>query len=188
MKKLTVNHYLFATAGVVALAALLVGDRGSSRDSARVQQVSTVQLARWLKEKKEGLRVIDLRESSDFAVYHIPGAQQFSADVIAPSTQAATLVLYSDTGSISDRKFAEALLPDGSESEVYVLRGGVNAWLHEIMLPRLPANPNAEQRQSYEERKQLSHYFGGHASALEADTSRVSTSDAVRKLKRMGCL
>ena len=69
-----------------------------------------------------------------------------------------------------------------------MLRGGVNAWLHEIMLPRVPANPTAEQRQSYEERRELSQYFGGRASAIEAESGRESTAEAVRKLKRMGCL
>jgi rhodanese-related sulfurtransferase len=187
VKRFTVNHYLAAAAGVLALGALLVGDRNANDDGGRVQEVSTVQLAGWIKERKEGLRVIDLRESKDYTAYHIPSAQQFSADVIAPSTTPTTLVLYSDTGSASDRKFAEALLPEGSSSEVYVLRGGVNAWLHEIMLPRLPANPTTEQRQSYEARRELSQYFGGRASALETDTGRESTQAAVRKLKRMGC-
>jgi rhodanese-related sulfurtransferase len=187
VKRFTVNHYLAAAAGVLALGALLVGDRGA-KESGRVKDITTVQLAHWIKEKKEGLRVIDMRESKDFTTYHIPSAQQFTADVIAPSTAPVTLVLYSDTGSVSDRKFAEALLPEGSSSEVYVLRGGVNAWLHEIMLPRLPATPTAEQRQSYEERRELSQYFGGRASAIEAESGRESTAEAVRKLKRMGCL
>ena len=80
-----------------------------------MQEVSTVQLAGWIKDRKEGLRVIDLRESKDYTAYHIPSAQQFSADVIAPSAAPTTLVLYSDTGSANDRKFAAALLPEGSK-------------------------------------------------------------------------
>jgi rhodanese-related sulfurtransferase len=187
MTRLTVNHYLALTAGLLALGALLAGDRTLRSNAGKVQEVTPVELARWIKDKKDGLRVVDLRESADYAAYHVPTAQQFSADVIAPSSQSSTLVIYSDTGSARDKEFAEALLPEGSSGQVLVLRGGVNAWLHEIMLPRLPANPTVEQRQSYEERRELSHYFGGHASALEADTGREPTASAVRKLKRFGC-
>jgi rhodanese-related sulfurtransferase len=187
MTRFTVNHLLAFTAGMLALGALLVGDRTLRGSPGKAEEVTPVELANWIKEKKDGLRVVDLRESAEYAAYHIPTAQQFSADVIAPSNQSSTLVIYSDIGSARDKEFAEALLPEGSPGQVLVLRGGVNAWLHEIMLPRLPANPTVDQRQSYEARRELSHYFGGHASALEADTGREPTAAAVRKLKRFGC-
>jgi rhodanese-related sulfurtransferase len=187
MNRFTVNHFLALTAGMLALGGLLVGDRTLRGNPGKTEEVTPVELARWIKEKKAGLRVIDLRESAEYIAYHIPTAQQFSADVITPSEKPTTLVLYSDTGNARDKDFAIALRPEGSTEQVLVLRGGVNAWLHDIMLPRMPPNPTTEQRQSYEERRELSQYFGGRASALEPDTGRTQTAAAVRKLKRMGC-
>ena len=187
MTRFTVNHFLALTAGMLALGGLLVGDRTLRSSPGKTEEVTPVELARWIKEKKDGLRVIDLREPAEYTAYHIPTAQQFSADVITPSEKPATLVLYSDTGSARDKEFAEALLPEGSTRQILVLRGGVNAWLHDIMLPRLPPNASTEQRQSYEDRRELSQYFGGRASALEPDSGRAPTAEAVRKLKRLGC-
>ena len=185
--RLTLNRSLALAAGVLAVGALFAGDRSHSPAADDPLHISTAQLAGWIKEHKQGLRVIDLRTESEFEAYHIPSAQIFSADAIAPGDTPPTIVVYSDTGSASEATLARGLLPAGSAGTVLVLRGGVNAWLNDIMLPRLPANPTDEQRQRYAEQRELSRYFGGRPSSIDTDTSRPSTAAAVRKLKRMGC-
>jgi rhodanese-related sulfurtransferase len=179
-----VNRSLATVAGVLAVGALLIGDRSEAGPSAR--QVSALELAAWIKEHKPGLRVIDLRSPGEFDAYHIPTAEPLGPE-IAGSASTSTIVVYSDQGSAQDAALAAVHLAPGSGAEIVILRGGVNAWLNDIMLPRLPPDPTPAQRQRYEHQRELSRYFGGRPSALGDDTARASTANAVGKLRRMGC-
>ena len=181
--KTTLNRSLAIAAGVLAIGALLVGDHPGRSPEQHAREVSTIELAGWIKDHKPDVRVIDLRTPAEFAAYHIPGAVALTDAASAP---ASTIVVYSDEGGADDIAQAAALLPDHA-GQVLALRGGVNAWLNDIMLPRLPPNPTPEQRQRYTTLSELSHYFGGHPSSLGIDTARASTANAVGKLRRMGC-
>ncbi len=181
---LSLNRALAYAAGVLAIGALLVGDR-AGRNENTYAGVTAVELATWIKEHKSDLRIIDLRSAEEFAAYHIPTAEHGAGAATLPS--ATTVVVYSDVGSPEDAARASALRAVVGGAEVSVLRGGVNAWLNDIMLPRLPPDPTPEQRQRYTIQSELSHYFGGKPSSLGIDTARSSTAQAVTKLRRMGC-
>jgi rhodanese-related sulfurtransferase len=181
--KTSLNRSLAIAAGVLAIGALLVGDRPGRSVEQHTKEVSTVELAGWIKDGNPDLHIIDLRSPTEFAAFHIPGAVQLPD---SGSSTASTIVVYSDKGSDDDAAQAAALLTDHT-GQILVLRGGVNAWLNDIMLPKLPPDPTPEQRQRYTTLSALSHYFGGHPSALGIDTAKATTANAVGKLRRMGC-
>jgi hypothetical protein len=63
--------------------------------------VTAVELAAWIKDRKPGLRVIDVRSAAEFDSYHVPTAERMALDALVtiPFTDEETLVLYSDGGS-----------------------------------------------------------------------------------------
>src|SRR6188474_3840041 len=62
--------------------------------------VTAVELARWIRDGKTGLYVIDIRPDSEYGELHIPGATRVDLSEIArmPLDSAATYVLYSEGG------------------------------------------------------------------------------------------
>ena len=100
-------------AALALAGGLLAAVLGSSRpDSPRLDMasaardiergadhVSAIQLAEWIRARKQGLRVIDLRSDSEFAEVHIPSASRVALAEL-PSINAKpgeTIVLYSAT-------------------------------------------------------------------------------------------
>ena len=63
--------------------------------------VTAVELAKWIRDDKAGLRVLDIRSDSEFSEFHIPGAKRVPLGEIArmPLDSAATYVLYSEGGT-----------------------------------------------------------------------------------------
>jgi rhodanese-related sulfurtransferase len=150
-------------AGLALVAGLLAVFAGNPYVA---KHVTALELARWIRDRKPGLRVIDLRPAADFETYHVPGAQR----VLATFQPDQTLVLISDGGAHAAQ--AWVFVRTMGHRNVYFLRGGINEWLDDVMNPNGPSQEAAA----------LSRYFGGVPRSR--DVKRPNTATAVR---RRGC-
>lgn len=123
--------------------------------------VTAIELARWIREKRQGLRVVDIRDSSSFRDYHIPGAERIElSDLVAtPFRHDETIVLYSDGGAHAAQGwvFLRAL----GYTQVYFLRGGLYEWLDQVMNPSIAENASDSARNAFKSVSEISRYFGG---------------------------
>jgi rhodanese-related sulfurtransferase len=183
MKRWSVNPILATIAGLLATAALLAGDRPQP-----AQQVSAVELAEWIRDRRPNLRIIDLRSKPEFDLYSIPTAEnqpvQVADGLLNGSAPEQVIVLYGDEAS----RAADALHRTKKKDNVYVLTDGLAGWLTDVMSPQLPPNATAQERAEYERKKAVAIYFGGQASAY-GDRAPLpkSTLETLKRLKRRTC-
>jgi rhodanese-related sulfurtransferase len=205
---MSATRALAVAAAILAALAALNGT--SRRHSARVDverlageiereadHVTALELAQWIRDRKPGLRVLDVRSDSEFNAYHIPSAERVPLDSLVMLKPASdeTLVLYSEGGAHAAQGWV--LLRALGHGQVYFLRGGLLDWMDDVMSPTLPsARDSASARVAA-----LSRYFGGvpHVSATaiaplaRAHASPVkpsgnsATTEAVARLRRRGC-
>ena len=138
--------------------------------------VTALELAAWIRARKPGLRVVDVRPDSEYASYHVPTAERMTLPEVARAPFAAgeTVVLYSEGGAHAAQ--AWVLLRDAGVRDAYFLRGGILEWLDDVMNPV----------QSTE----LTRYFGGTARApgpASAVPMPAQAPEAVRRLRRRSC-
>src|SRR5436190_9196739 len=99
--------------------------------------VTAIELAEWIKNRRAGLRIVDVRPRGDFDAYHLPGAEHMAVDSVAttPFRAGETIVLYSEGGAHAAQAwvFLRAL----GYKKVYFLRGGLYEWLEQVMNPTL---------------------------------------------------
>jgi rhodanese-related sulfurtransferase len=147
--------------------------------------VTALELAQWIRERKPGLRVLDVRTDSEFAAYHIPSAERVPLAALAslPPTDAETLVLYSEGGAHAAQGWV--LLRASGHRNVYFLRGGLLDWMEDVMNPMLPADTSRARIAA------LSRYFGGVPRAGAAPLPPVgptaTAASAVARMRRRGC-
>ena len=192
---MTTRSILAGTAALLALlaaASSVATPRPSSSAQALAHQIETeadhvtaMELAGWIRQRKPGLRVIDVRTDSEFTAYHIPSAERVPLSELTQLTprDGETLVLYSEGGAHAAQGWV--LLRILGHREVYFLRGGLLEWIDEVMNPVYPATGGATR----DSLAALSRYFGGVPRAAEA-ASRAATPTgvgAVEKLRRRGC-
>ncbi|MEO5817099.1 MAG: rhodanese-like domain-containing protein [Gemmatimonadaceae bacterium] len=198
MNGLTTHRALAAVAVLLAVSAAFVGTphrtTTASVDVASLAQqieqeddhVTAIELAQWIKDRKPGLRVLDIRPDSEFEAYHIPSAERVPLNGIAKLTPKGdeTLVLYSEGGAHAAQGWV--LLRSIGFSKVYVLRGGLLDWMEDVMSPTLPeAGVNAADDSARNSHAALSRYFGG-VPRVGAVPLPSSPSPTVR-LRRRGC-
>jgi rhodanese-related sulfurtransferase len=168
------------------LAASLAHDIETEAD-----HVTAMELAGWIRHRKPGLRVLDVRSGSEFTAYHIPSAERVpitELTKLAPR-DGETLVLYSEGGAHAAQGWV--LLRALGHEHVYFLRGGLLDWMDDVMSPVIP-NASSATRDSL---AALSRYFGGvprvgavdAASRVALPASAPTASAAVEKLRRRGC-
>ena len=156
--------------------------------------VTALELAQWIRERKPGLRVLDVRSDSEFAVYHIPSAERMPLSTIATlkPDDGETLVLYSEGGAHAAQGWV--LLRTTGHRNVYFLRGGLLDWMEDVMSPALPADTSRARIAA------LSRYFGGTPRAgvvpfpaagatahRAADSTATTAASAVARMRRRGC-
>ena len=170
---------------VLATGALLAGDAhppAASEARRRMladeieregDHVTALELAAWIRDRRPGLRVIDVRPDSEYRAYHVPTAERMTlADVVAARWPAGgTVVLYSEGGAHAAQ--AWVLLRGAGVRDVYFLRGGILEWQDEVMQPATST--------------ELTRYFGGTARAESAVPLPAKAPDAVRRLPRRSC-
>ena len=172
---------------VLAVLAPLAGSPYASRhgsiDVARLARtvareedhVTALELAQWIRERRAGLRIVDVRSTEEYEAYHVPRAEHFTLDSLAtgPFRRDETIVLYSEGGPHAAQAwvFLRAL----GYSKVFFLRGGLYEWLDQVMNPTL-ADTTAAARAAFESAAVLSRYFGG----VPRSDLRPSTDDTIR--------
>ncbi len=161
--------------------------------------VTAVELAKWIRDDKPRLRILDIRADSEFDEYHIPAATRVPLAEIArmPLDSAATYVLYSEGGTHAAQGWF--LLRARGVKTVFFLRGGLYEWLEQVMAPRVASTTPKAQRDSI---RALTLWFGGKMqvvdstsatpvpSVLDGALSAPRKSDAretIRKIRRRAC-
>jgi len=119
-----------------------------------VGHVSALQLEQCIRDGKPGLRLLDLRDSSAFAARHIPSAESVDLPELATVAPKAgeTVVIYSDD-DLRDVQGAAWLVGVGHR-HLHVVRGGMSAWMSEVIDPVVQGDSAATIAA-------LSLYFGG---------------------------
>jgi rhodanese-related sulfurtransferase len=148
-------------------------DDGSDHVSAR-------QLATWIRARKPGLRVIDVRDAKAFAEDAIPTAENLPIDrlVRAVFKPGETVVLYSQEGAHAGQ--AWVLLKALDVADAVFVPGGLADWWEEVMTPVLPADMPAAERDAAAD---LSRYFGGFPQVGVANGEPVTAMT----YRRRGC-
>jgi rhodanese-related sulfurtransferase len=154
--------------------------------------VAAVELARWIKDGHQNLRIVDLRDSAEFEDYHIPGAERISlADLSrTPFKKDETIVLYSDGAAHAAQGwvFLRAL----GFTRVYFLRGGLYEWLDEVMNPTVSPTANDSVRGEFRKVAEISRYFGGVPRVSDSPPARAGGKEqkgvnAVSRVRGRGC-
>jgi rhodanese-related sulfurtransferase len=197
------THRLLAgAAAVLAIAALAAGDRSATvaptAAGARVDvaalartveaeqdHVTAVELAAWIRDRKPGLRVVDVRGAEDFAAFHLPTAENLSLTALtrAPIRPDETVVLYSEGGTHAAQGWF-FLRARGIE-HVYFLRGGLYEWMTEVVNPTLPTDASPAQRAEFARTAELSRYFGGMP-RIGGSAAPTAVDDPAAELPRRG--
>jgi len=139
-------------------------------------EVSAVELALWIHDRRPGLLVVDTRTQEAFDQDHLPGAR-LREDIDSDALAAAdTVVVYAEASTD-----ASALRRRSDAPRMLRLRGGITAWNEQVLFPVLRADANAKQQRDFALRAQLSRYFGGSPRMLDPGAS------ALRGRSRRGC-
>lgn len=173
---MNLNRRLGMTALACGLAAPLAGSpyralRGTLdvEQTARLimaghDHVSALQLAAWIRERKRGLRVIDVRQPEQFAHGAIPTAENVPLDALLRTSFSARecVVLYSEGGAHAAQ--AWTLLRAIGVANAWFIAGGLADWQDEVMAPVLAHDAGPWQAE-------LSRYFGGMPTVGNAATA-----------------
>jgi uncharacterized membrane protein YedE/YeeE/rhodanese-related sulfurtransferase len=147
-------------------------------------EVSALELATWIRDPRQDVRVIDLRSAESFDEYHLPTAERVPLESIGSAAfrPGQTVVFYAEDEDVAAaaRKRARG----GANIRAFALRGGVSAWVEQIMTPTRTANATPEQAAAFDKVAEISRYFGGvpqvqsSASRPDGRATRQSSSRA----------
>jgi rhodanese-related sulfurtransferase len=176
LARLTVNQTLAAVACVLGAGALLAHPttgatvRIDPQELAVIVQrgadrVAPLELASWIIEGRTGYRLIDLRDESQYAAYHIPTAENIPLPALPTADLARNekIVVYSDDGASSAQ--AWFLLRAKGYAGAYMIAGGIGGWKQDVLFPVL--REGADQA-SIAKTRAVSSYFGGTPLAAAA--------------------
>ncbi len=169
-----------ATLAVVALlAGTLAAISGSEQPALASDEVSAVDLAKWIQERRPGLLVLDARPGTAFEQEHVPGARPLLGVDVDALRRAEIVVLYAVASLDAD--VVEARRRHAAGPRFLRLHGGIAAWHQQVLFPVLRSDATAAQRQRFRGRAALSRYFGGTPRRLETGQS------PARSRSRGGC-
>jgi rhodanese-related sulfurtransferase len=180
--------------GLAAVAGRPVATVPGSVDVSRLasmivreqDHVDAIDLARWIQDRRPGLRVVDVRAREDFETYRVPTAENIPLDELALAGFAPTdtVVLYSGGGAHAAQ--AWILLRALGVRHVYFLSGGLDEWIADVMEPLLPDDATPEELAAFQPIAEVSRYFGGTPrTGPRADAG--TGGDGVTRMKRRGC-
>ncbi|MEO9080003.1 MAG: rhodanese-like domain-containing protein [Rhodanobacter sp.] len=147
--------------------------------------VSARQLAQWIRDRRPGLRVIDVRSPAEFHDDAIPTAENLPIDQLARSHFAPdqTIVLYSQEGAHAGQ--AWVMLQSLGVTQAVFVSGGLADWHEEVLSPLLPVNGSPAERARIAE---LSHYFGGSPRIRgEREREVAGVAQTEHNVRRRGC-
>jgi rhodanese-related sulfurtransferase len=152
-------------------------------------QLEITTVAEWIRDRKHGLRVIDLRTADHYSHFHLPTAAHAPIRELAQMhfTDSDVTVLYG-TDQQQILRGVIALRAMGIES-VYYLEDGVGLWLKKIINPTLYQDPTEEERLQFEHEQEVAAYFGGLSRTNIPRSAGFldSTEQVLAKTMRRGC-
>ena len=170
--KLSTNQWLALIALVLGALAVLgepYAGRRTSLDArelamiveGEVDHVMAREIAEWIMQGQTDYRLIDIREDTAYARYHIPGAENVQIRKLAdyPLYRNERIVVYSGGGIHAAQ--AWFLLKAMGFPGVYTVLGGLDAWVDEVLYPPAPALATPESMAEFERLKAIAAYFGG---------------------------
>jgi len=194
---MTVTRRLGFAAVGLGLAAAFVGSpyrhRAGQVDIGRAvgtiedgsDHVTALELAAWIRDRKPGLRVIDIRPAADFARDAIPTAENIPLEPLMRTAfqPHETVVLYSQEGAHAGQ--AWVLLRALGVFNAWFIAGGLADWRDDVMAPELSPDASAEEKQAFATAAELSRYFGGQPTigVRACETSAIATPTS----RRRGC-
>jgi rhodanese-related sulfurtransferase len=145
-------------------------------------QVGVTALADWIIQGRADFRVVDLRSAADYAVYHVPPAENVPVAALTASSlqRNEKIVLYAEDGARAAQ--AWMLLKARGFRGVYILRGGLEAWKDSVLFPRMAADATPEQVVDFAKRREVSRFFGGAPQAASGDSTSQQTAAVMPKL------
>lgn len=209
MNGLSTRTILAAIAGVLALMAAFAGspfattratvdvDRLAAAVAHEEDHVTALELAQWIRDRRSGLRIVDLRTPEAFDEYHLPGAEQVPIERLTRTAfrQDETIVLVSDAGGHAAQGWV--LLEALGHRHVFFLRGGLADWIDDVMNPTLAVNASPGEVAAFRRVSEISRYFGGVPRVAGSHTTRFDSTHAPgnaepealpsRELRRRGC-
>ena len=144
-----------AAACALLAAGALAAVAGAPQPGPASDEVTAVELAQWIRDRRPGLVVVDVRDAEAIAQGSVSGARPL-ADVGAIDA-GATVVIYGDR-DIDAQPLATLPL---AARRVLRLHGGYRAWNAEVLFPTVRSDASEAQQQAFAARAQLSRYFGG---------------------------
>ncbi len=137
-------------------------------------EIAALDLAVWIRDRRPGLEVVDLRGVDAYATDHLPGAQLPLEEWLATREQ-ETMVVYSQSSAAEarERSRAAGLRP------VLALRGGYEAWVAEVLNPSLPLDASPAEAEEFRRVAELSRYFGGQP--RRGETKPVDSGSWIRR-------
>jgi hypothetical protein len=180
----------FAAVSALALVALALPARPTVAAEKSIGKIGAVALAKDLVASPQSWWVVDLRPEAVAEKGRLPGAivvgpEEKGAAAAANLAATRKLVLYSQ-GDL-------AAPPEGVKrfaGEIYVLKGGYDAWKAEILTaPKLPENPTAAQSADFKVRAALHARYTGAAATAGPSRSepRPAAAPAAEPKKGGGC-
>jgi len=153
---------LLGAALLLGALALLVDSSKHSEEDFK-NRVSAVRLAEWLRARRPGLQVVDLRSEAAYTEYHLPQAKRFTVEEFLASLGRAdppwTVVVYGPSDGLAAVTAGEAR--KAGYDQVHFLTDGIGEWLAEVLRPTLDTSGTQDQRAEAERIAALSRYFGG---------------------------
>jgi rhodanese-related sulfurtransferase len=163
------------------LSATLAAIAGGVAPPPAADEVSAVDLAQWIRDRRPGLLVVDLRDTEAFESDRLPGARLL-ADIDAAALRSADIVVvYADASAGAGALRRSSNLLSTVSSKLLRLQRGIAAWNDEVLFPALRADASARQQRDFATRASLSRYFGGSPRLLDPGAS------LARGRSRRGC-
>jgi rhodanese-related sulfurtransferase len=134
----------------------------------KLDHVTVQELAGWIIQGRADYRLIDLRSGPEYAVYHIPTAENVPVAQLPGYGLGRNekIVLYSEGGIHSAQ--AWFLLRAQKYPGAYILFGGLEAWKDEVLYPVAPAAATPQENAAFERTAQVARSFGGSPRAVAA--------------------
>lgn len=189
-------------AAVIAAAGLLIVQQPSldkqlariepeleARIKAREIQIDPAELLDIIYNNNIGVRILDIRDETDFNIFHIADSEHVSMAWISNPKWVKNLpeetVLVLVSNDEKRATLAWKLLTTQKVINLYILEGGINHWLNIYgPEPDLTASPQPDGDDT------LRHYFntalGEKNMASEPDPAHVQSREYVKKIKQVG--
>ncbi|MCB0834222.1 MAG: rhodanese-like domain-containing protein [Bacteroidetes bacterium] len=152
--------------------------------SEKINSISAVDLAMFIKNQSNAYWLIDLRDSVSFEEYHIPTALRspLKSVISLPTRINDHIFLYCDQEQEAVQAYE--LLYFRGYFNVRIVSGGLKAWRSEVLFPSKSSIPENELT----DRESLSKFFGGNV-LVEATSldQTVKPVEIKSKAAKSGC-